>query len=116
MRAINLTPHAITIRVDCGDICVPPSGMVARVAVRSTDRNSVAIDGCSVPVIANEYEAVEGLPENRKDYELLLVSSLVLGRLAGSGARNVYAPDTGPTAIRNTSGQIEAVTRLVCPE
>ncbi len=30
-----------------------------------------------------------------------------------AGTLNVYAPDTGPTAIRDERGQVIAVTRLV---
>ena len=30
-----------------------------------------------------------------------------------TGTPNVYAPDTGPTAIRNEAGYVVAVTRLV---
>lgn len=32
----------------------------------------------------------------------------------GDGTKGVYAPDTGPTAVRNEKNQIVTVTRLVC--
>lgn len=114
MKAINLTPHAITIRVGERDIIIPPSGTVARVAVVSADRNSQDINGTLVPVVANEYGQVEGLPENKDEFDACIVSALVLGRCAGM--RGIYAPDTGPTAIRDEKGQIKAVTRLISAE
>lgn len=114
MKAINLTPHAITIRVGERDITIPPSGQVARVAVRSVERNSQVIDGVEVPIVANEYGSVEGLPESKDEFDAFIVSALVLGRC--SGIRGVYAPDTGPTAIRDEKGQIKAVTRLISAE
>lgn len=106
---LNLTPHAITLVIDCdGKKCqtvVPPSGTVARVAMveRLTGRS---ING--IPVIERIAGEVTGLPENG---ELCLVSSMVLS--ACQGRQNVFAPDTGPTAIRDDKGNIVAVTRLV---
>ena len=45
---------------------------------------------------------------------ICIVSSLVLEAAKAQGcAERLYAPDTGPTAIRDESGQIVAVTRLV---
>ena len=42
-----------------------------------------------------------------------LVSSLVLSALGEEWKGVAFAPDTGDTAIRNESGQIIAVTRLI---
>ncbi|RME25645.1 MAG: hypothetical protein D6800_07370, partial [Candidatus Zixiibacteriota bacterium] len=53
---------------------------------------------------------VEGLPDPQ-DGTVYLVSSMVLS--AVRGRRDVVAPDTGPTAIRDETGRITAVTRLV---
>lgn len=41
-----------------------------------------------------------------------IVSSMVRDAL-GQSRPDVFAPDTGPTAIRNEKGQVEAVTRLI---
>lgn len=115
---VNLTPHAIKLRLESGDFFVPASGQVARVAVVSASRGLLEINGetaefGSIPVVTNEYGEVEGLPEPK--YETVyIVSALVLGRV--SGRRDVYAPDTGSTAVRAANGQIEAVTRLVSAE
>lgn len=101
---INLTPHAITLQLADGTaVTFPPSGKIARVT------SSEVVIGTlhGVPVIQRQFGAVEGLPE---DGAPCLVSALVLS--ACPGREGVYAPDTGPTAIRE-NGQVVAVTRLV---
>lgn len=104
---LNLTPHAITIRSTipgiAGEVTYPPSGRVARVVTVET----VIGDYAGIPVVSRSFGAVTGLPE---DGTPCLVSALVLGACAGRAG--VYAPDSGPTAIR-VSGQVVAVTRLV---
>jgi hypothetical protein len=100
---INLTPHTITIRTSSGDVTIPPSGQVARVSTAETVVGTVL----GVPVIERKFFEVEGLPPEGTP---CLVSALVLSacpRRAG-----VYAPDSGPTAVRE-NGQVVAVTRLV---
>lgn len=101
---INLTPHAITLqRPDGSRVTFPPSGNLARV---STVEVTVGeIDG--IPVISRTMGEAQGLPENG---EPCLVSAMVLS--AVPGRQGVYAPDSGPTAIRE-NGQVVAVTRLV---
>lgn len=101
---INLTPHAITLALPDGErVTFPPSGQLARVT------SSEVVIGTlhGVPVIQRAFGAVEGLPE---DGTPCLVSALVLS--ACPGRAGVYAPDSGPTAIRE-NGQVIAVTRLV---
>lgn len=101
---LNLTPHAITIALPSGDsVTFPPSGQLARV----TSQEVVVGTLHGVPVIQRAFGAVEGLPD---DGTPCLVSALVLS--ACPGRAGVYAPDTGPTAIRK-DGQVVAVTRLV---
>lgn len=101
---LNLTPHAITLQKSDGSIVTyPPSGKLARVS--TTEQVIDTIDG--VPVITRVFGVVEGLPE---DGEPCLVSAMVLSAIPGK--KGVYAPDSGPTAIRE-NGQIVAVTRLV---
>ena len=101
---INLTPHAITLALPSGEsVTFPPSGRLARVT--SQEVVIGALQGA--PIIKRQFGAVEGLPE---DGTPCLVSALVLS--ACPGREGVYAPDTGPTAIRK-DGQVVAVTRLV---
>lgn len=102
---LNLTPHPIIIRRKDGDvITILTSGTVAR--VQTKEEVVGELDG--IPVVTRTFGAPEGLPE---DGTPCLVSSLVLG--ACQGKAGVYAPDTGPSAIRDENGHILAVTRLV---
>lgn len=103
---INLTPHAITIRIASGDVTVPLGGTVARVATRDEVVGQCPATGA--PIVRRVFGEVEGLPP---EGEPCLVSALVLAAVPGRAG--VYAPDTGPTAIRDEKGQIIAVTRLV---
>lgn len=104
---INLTPHAITIRAEDGtETTIPPSGAVARVSTTDEAVGTCPITGA--PIVRRRFGDVTGLPEEGVP---CLVSALVLS--AVPGREGVYAPDTGPTAVRNESGQIVAVTRLV---
>jgi hypothetical protein len=103
---VNLTPHAVTIRVGDRDIVIPPSGRVVRVASREVPGDSVG----DIPTVRREWGAVEGLPDPAPE-TIYLVSSLVLEHVQGRD--DVVAPDTGPTAVRDAAGQIVAVRRLV---
>jgi hypothetical protein len=102
---LNLTPHAITIRTQAGDVTFPPSGHVARVATVATD-TGLTVYGARV--IRNQYGPVTGLPT---DGAACIVSGMVLAALP-PGTPNVFAPATGATAIRE-NGQVIAVTELV---
>lgn len=104
---LNLTPHVIVLRLPDGqDITLPPSGAVARVAMIEETVGTVA----GLPVVRRRAGPVVGLPDGNHP---CIVSSMVLAALP-AGALGVYAPDTGPTAIRDERGQVIAVTRLVC--
>lgn len=105
---INLTPHSITLRTPQGDVTLPPSGTVARVTMDETVVGTDALTG--LPIINRKPGTVTGLPEAG---ERCIVSAMVLDAIDGVRARNVFAPDTGATAIRNEKGHIVAVTRLV---
>lgn len=101
---LNLTPHAITLqRVDGTRVTYAPSGKVARVS--TTEAEVDQYDG--VPVMSRQLGEAEGLPE---EGVVCLVSAMVAS--AVPGRKGVYAPDSGPTAIRE-NGQVVAVTRLV---
>lgn len=102
---INLTPHAITVKGHNGSVTFPPSGTVARVAAIETVTGVCPLTGS--PIVSRAWGDVTGLPDERTP---CLVSSLVLDRIPGRAG--VFAPDTGPTAIRE-NGQIVAVTRLI---
>lgn len=102
---INLTPHPIVLQKDDGTrIQIMPSGAVARVSTTDT----VTGDHDGIPVVRRSFGAVTGLPDGDAP---CIVSAMVLAAVPGRAG--VYAPDTGPTAIRDQNGRIVAVTRLV---
>lgn len=101
---LNLTPHAIGLRLADGTtVTVAPSGELARVATVEVAGEAVG----GMPTVYRRLGAAEGLPPEGVQ---CLVSALVLSACAGRAG--VYAPDTGPTAIRE-DGLVVAVTRLV---
>ena len=101
----NLTPHAITLqRSDGLTVTFPASGILARV----TSNEVVCGEAFGVPVISRSLGSVVGLLKNGGN---CLVSALVLS--ACPGVVGLYAPDSGPTAIRDERGHVIAVTRLV---
>lgn len=109
---LNVTPHEICIRLPDGtEKTFPPLGQVARVG--TIESELPALDG--IPVILRDFGAVqlpEAVYENAAPF---LVSSLVLEAAKQQNHPDLgrmYAPDTGPTAIRE-GGQVKAVTRLV---
>ncbi len=110
---LNLTPHPICLRTaDGGDLTIPPSGQIARVAQHPSE--TLYLAGFPVPVVTPpRFGAVEGLPEPEGGVAYL-VSGLVLSHTP-SDRGDVFAPATGPKdgAIRDADGRIIAVTRLV---
>lgn len=111
---LNLTPHAITLRLDGQDLVIPPSGTVARVTVVPTPVKDLALpNGRTIPVVRNQSGPVNGLVRDSSGVPVpCIVSGMVLAALP-PGTPNVYAPDSGSTAVRDERGQIVAVTRLI---
>ena len=105
---INLTPHTIILKMMDSTIEIPPSGTVARVTTKEEYVGDAFIGDSIIPVCRRTFGEVENLPE---EGNMCIVSALVLA--AVPDRKNTFAPDTGPTAIRNEKGQIEAVTRLI---
>jgi len=106
MKIVNLTPHTINIKINDKTLSVAPSGEVARVA--TIEKVIGEVDG--IPIVERTFGDVEGLPAPQKD-TIYLVSSMVLA--AVKERDDVFAPDTGASAIRDEAGRIVAVTRLV---
>lgn len=110
MRWLNLTPHALKIE-GLGE--VPASGTVARVATVRVDAGSVG----GVRLVLQNAGRVQDLPAPIEGVGYI-VSGMVLDALkrqsgqAGETRPDVYAPDTGPDAIRK-DGQIVAVRGLI---
>lgn len=109
----NLTQHDIKLIMSDGSIkTFPPSGIVARVETIEHVEQDCVIDGVTISTISRTTQNVTGLPECPPDHGGVLVSSMVLDHLPAS-IKGVYAPDTGKTAIRDSSGQVVAVKRLI---
>lgn len=127
MKFVNLTPHDVTIHgtrreavlsPNTGEMILDdltvvqtlPSAGVARVdtvRVRELDTGTVSF---TCRVIRQTMGEVTGLPDP-VDGVAYIVSAVVLAALGGSRP-DVFAPDTGPDAIRE-NGQIVAVRGLV---
>ena len=121
MRFKNMTLHAICLSLpETGQLLIiPPSGMVAKVVMEEVHVEGMDIlsDGAKFPVIRREPGEISiPVPEPGICY---LVSSMVLDALKASGSvrKDIFAPDTGATAIRfydgPQNGHVKAVTRLV---
>jgi hypothetical protein len=97
MRFINLTPHALHIRMADGTyVDIPPSGTVAR---RSVERVVVdTIDG--VTVYETKFGPLEGLPEHATDI-IYIVSALAAQACAGR--EDILVPGD---AIRDEAGRV----------
>jgi hypothetical protein len=122
---INLTPHAIVIRLG-GEtdpvITIPPSGIVARCATEDKAVLSLRCESAFIPAIVRNWGDIECAPD--PDWtpvpgETYIVSSVVLEAAGRQGKRSnldpstLCAPDTGATCIRDEQGRIVAVTQLV---
>ena len=116
MEFVNLTPHAISIVANDGDdsvFTVAPSGTVARVEMTESKAESLCDQYGNefVAVIRRTAGAVSGIPASVAG-TVYLVSSMVLDAMRGTSRVDVFAPDTGASAIRQ-NGQVVAVRRLV---
>lgn len=131
LNFVNLTPHALTVE---GIGTIEPSGTIARCAVVRTgapalirawfdqasgSETPVPTEGglpLPVRVVAQTMGEVVGLPAPAHQ-TVFIVSGMVLDAVKASGTgragRDVFAPDTGPDAIRNDKGHITAVRGLV---
>jgi len=109
MNFLNLTPHAIVVRMNDGtDLTFPPSGKVARVDELPTTIVG-EIDGITI-LSRTVFGQVIDLPEPTEG-----VGYIVSGLVAGVVYRSdVFAPATGPKdgAVRNEKGHIVAVKSL----
>lgn len=108
-RMVNCTPHQINIE-GLGEL--RPSGILPRVSSEFSD--DLPIYGVRVRRKING--AVTGLPDPVEGLTFI-VSGMVRDALNALPAHlqrsDVYAPDTGPDAIRNDKGHIVAVRGLV---
>lgn len=110
MNWVNLTGHEITIECASPEqggfptrITIQPSGMIARCEEILT--GETVFSGL---VEVSDLGPVQGLPEPVEGTNYI-VSGIVLGQCRGR--KDVYAPDSGVTAIKD-KGRVICVTRL----
>lgn len=96
MNIVNLTPHAIVVRLADGtDRTFPPSGGVCRCTPIADP--ALSIDG--IPTVMSSFGPLSGLPRPVEG-TIYLVSAPAAQKAAQIGRGDVCSPDTGPTAIR----------------
>lgn len=106
----NLTQHVVRIvDVDGNVHDILPSGTVATVSVTMTATQAVTVEGLQFAVNRREFGQVQNLPEQQPG-SIYIVSAMVKDRILDRP--DVFAPDTGPTAIRK-DGQVWGVLGLV---
>jgi len=106
MNIVNLTPHAITVQGTDGEkTTFQPSGTLARVSQTQQSAGKIG----AFELRRNTFGDVEGIPAPAAD-TFYIVSAIVL---SASDRPDLIAPDTGPSAIRNDKGQIEAVRAFI---
>lgn len=101
---LNYMPHTLNIVLPSGERVAIESSGVARCSVKNVQVGEA--DG--IPIVTAEYGDIVGLPDPQ-DGVVYVVSMLVASR---AGRADVFGPDSGPTAIRDASGQIVAVRNL----
>lgn len=104
---INLTPHEVNIFIDEETMIVLPK---CETPARCTTSNVYLGEFEGVPIYHVVYENVLNLP-NPQVGVIFVVSAIVAQ--AVKNRDDVFAPDSGTSAIRNSSGQIVAVRGLL---
>jgi len=113
-QIINVTPHAIRIRVnadnktaqpDPTDIVLQPSGTIARVSVQSVQSGDVN----GLPIMSSVFGDPVDLPDPQDD--TIFVGSMPLAQKAAAmGRTDVVSPNTAPKQdIRDDAGRTFAV-------
>lgn len=106
MNIINATPHDIVVLKGDVKVTFPKSGIIARVS--SSYEELESLDGFNIS--HQTFGEIEGLPEETNE-TIYIVSAMVLS--ANRSRRDLIAPDTGVTAIRDEKGHIVAVNGFV---
>jgi len=111
-KIINLTPHKIGVKI--GDVIydIPPSGTVARCNTVEEPKGSLAVEingtNTVVPLVGVQYSTPEVPPP--QEGVIYIVSQLVF---QNTNRHDVVVPDTGKTCVRDSNGNIVAVTRFI---
>lgn len=105
----NLTPHNVSVVGVAGEIVTfPRDGRVARAATLPQSDLGTAH---GVPIVSPQiFTTADGVLPDDGD----IIVSVLVAPLLGKHSGRVFVPDTGPgQAIRDASGQITAVRRLI---
>lgn len=125
LTLVNLTPHELCFYFRTADdtevAAAWPSTGTVRVREVTEEAPAPHVEwphsapgtsSCVLPTVRKSYAAVEGLPAPEEG-TIFVVSLVALQALAGSRS-DVYAPDTGPdSAVRDGSGKILGIRRLM---
>lgn len=133
MKLVNLTPHPIRLVTggtgwNFGEWLIEellPEGL-ARLSSEDKKDGELPVDLADdgelwrtvpdgvgyIPVFVREFGEITGLPESAEGV-IYITSALVAQEAAKRGRRDVLAPDTGPSAVRDENGHIVAVRGLV---
>lgn len=103
---VNLIPHAINLV--SGDVVIelPPSGLVAHIALRRVPAGSVSVDGLTVPVYKTEVAEPPALPPIQEG------TYYVVSRLVASTCReraDLLVPDE---VVRDGRGRVVGARAL----
>lgn len=102
-KVLNLTPHDITIVFDDGSSLVfPPSGQLARVAVKTVRTGTLIVAGKEIPITHSEFGEAYGLPAPKED--TIYIVSLAVAKSAPE-RRDLYVPNEG---VRDAHGRTVA--------
>jgi hypothetical protein len=99
MKIINLTPHSLTLVGENGTLVVPPSGIIARLAVTRTALAPVTIDGVTLSVTHPVMGDVTDIP-SAVDGVIYVASALVAGAV---NRGDVMSPGE---LIRDSAGNV----------
>ncbi len=118
MKLINLTPHAVRIRLQedatptalDSDIVIQASGNRAMI---SQSYHDMPLLNGSIPQAETDFGEITDLPEPEDG--VIYVVSMPLAQYAAALGRyeDIRFPDTGRSAIRTVEGQPYAVRRLL---
>ena len=127
---VNLTPHKVTVFKGGKMVEFVPSGKVARVKVKQEVIGEVN----GIPIVRTELEKIEGLKSvcancrrkcsyrkmslaklagycpDQEPITIFIVSSMVT--MMAPKRKDLVSPDTGPTAVRDSDGNVVAVRRF----
>lgn len=113
MRFVNLNPHKVRLHMPDGrEITVQRSGIEAR--IEEERQSPFVVPGIPMPVIELPIMGRLAAMQPPQDGVAYLVNRIMLMHPALWGRTDVFAPDSGPSAIRTEKGgHTYAVTQLM---